>query len=155
MTQESVDVLEFKNEYKKFSNFYPVKIHYKRRTFPSVEHAFVSEKSNDSTFKNRIAALKENQAGYAKKLGRQVKLREDWEQVKNQVMMELLIIKFSIPEFKNLLLSTGDGKLVEGNYWHDNYWGNCYCKKCKDKPGLNKLGMMLMDLRGTSVCQGL
>lgn len=149
MTQELIDVLEFKGEYKKFSNFYPVTIHYKRRTFQSVELAYVSEKSNDNAFKNRIASLKGNQSGYAKKLGRQVQLREDWEEVKDKVMTELLLVKFNVPEFKNLLLSTGRGKLVEGNYWHDNYWGDCYCKKCQNKKGLNKLGIILAKLRET------
>ena len=151
MTQGSVDVLEFKGEYEKFSNFYQVTIHYKRRTFQSVELAYVSEKSNNNAFKNRIASLKGNQSGYAKKLGRQVQLRKDWDDDKDKIMTELLLIKFNIPEFHNLLLSTRDGQLVEGNYWHDNYWGDCYCKKCQNKKGLNKLGNMLMDIRENTV----
>ena len=153
MIQKSDDILEFKNDFERFSNFYPVVIHYKRRTFPSVEHAFVSEKSNDSVFKNRIANLKESQAGKAKRLGRKIQLREDWDQVKDQVMMELLLIKFNYPEFKNLLLSTGDCLIKEGNYWHDNYWGDCTCKKCENIIGQNKLGVMIMKIRKDLTCQ--
>lgn len=153
MIQKSVDVLEFKSEFKRFSNFYPVTIHYNRRTFPTVEHAFVSEKSFDPSFKNRIANLKATQAGYAKKLGRQIQLRDDWDEIKNQVMFELVLTKFNKPEFQSFLLLTGEGKIVEGNYWHDNYWGDCYCKKCQSVMGLNYLGRILMKIRENILCK--
>jgi predicted NAD-dependent protein-ADP-ribosyltransferase YbiA (DUF1768 family) len=43
--------------------------------------------------------------------------------------------------------------MIEGNWWHDNFWGDCYCNNKSGKhpeclkPGLNKLGLLLMNLR--------
>ena len=58
----------------------------------------------------------------AKKWGKQVHLRPDWEQVKDDIMKELLRQKFSHEPFRLQLLSTGDAKLIEGNTWNDTYW---------------------------------
>lgn len=77
----------------------------------------------------------------AKKLGRKVELRKDWESIKLDVMYELLCDKFDIPELQQLLLDTGDAKLIEGNHWQDCFYGVC------DGKGLNHLGKILMRIR--------
>ena len=79
-------------------------------------------------------------------LGRRVKLRPDWENVKNEVMRELLMVKFGSGKLREWLLATGDEKLVEGNTWHDNYWGSCICPRCRNR-GRNELGKTLMAIR--------
>ena len=145
--QELKVINSFKKDYEKFSNFYPVLVYYRGLDYPSVEHAFVAGKSIDPMFQRKIAQLPENKAGEAKRLGRKVKLREDWDIFKLGHMRDLLLQKFQYLSFKNLLLSTGDMQLVEGNYWHDNYWGDCYCSKCTDIVGHNQLGKMLMKVR--------
>ena len=61
-------------------------------------------------------------------------------------MEELLRLKFAQPYLRDLLIATGEQKLIEGNYWHDNFWGSCSCEKCGDK-GENHLGRLLMKLR--------
>jgi len=139
---------KFKDDYEKFSNFYPVLVYYKNINFPSVEHAFVAGKSTDSMFWWKISKLPEDKAGKAKRLGRKVKLREDWDMIKLSHMKKLLTQKFSYPSFKKLLLSTGNAQIIEGNYWHDNYWGDCYCPKCTNIIGQNQLGKMLMKVKG-------
>ena len=54
----------------------------------------------------------------AKKLGRTVPIRKDWEQVKEKIMYEICLAKFTQnPELKQLLLETGDSILIEGNTW--------------------------------------
>ena len=137
----------FKDEYNEFSNFYPCVIYHKGLRFESVEHAYVASKSNEYFFWKLISQLPANKAGLAKKRGRSIKLREDWNEIKLELMEELLKKKFEIKKFKEKLLSTGDEHLVEGNYWHDNYWGNCFCKKCKNIEGQNMLGKLLMKIR--------
>ena len=139
----------FKGEFEIFSNFYPVDITFENIVYPSVEHAFVASKSLDLMFRADIAALPADKAGKAKRMGRnkkKCKLRKNWDLIKIPYMERFLSQKFSIYEFRQLLLST-NAILIEGNYWHDNYWGNCYCPKCIDIPGKNKLGKLLMQKR--------
>jgi ribA/ribD-fused uncharacterized protein len=137
----------FKDDYEKFSNFYPVVIHYEGRNYPSVEHAFVAAKSKDEMFRYRISKMADDTAGLAKRRGRTIKLRPKWNLMRYPIMKRFLMQKFSYDEFRKLLLSTGDAYIEEGNYWHDNYWGNCYCKKCADVEGENNLGKLIMGVR--------
>jgi len=83
----------------------------------------------------------------AKKRGRKIKLRADWEDVKVNYMLALLRLKFKIPVMREKLLATSDQELIEGNYWHDNEWGNCHCVKCHTITGRNLLGKLLMHVR--------
>ena len=143
-------ISSFKGEYEKFSNFYPVLISYEKRTYPSVEHAFVAAKSLDEMFRKSISELPANQAGKAKRMGRNrfiCTLRKNWDLKRIPIMKDLLLKKFAYSEFKSLLLSTEDALLIEGNYWHDNFWGDCYCKKCVNIKGLNNLGKLIMAVR--------
>jgi len=145
--QKSKVINEFKGHYERLSNFYPVVVHYEGMNFPSVEHAFVASKSNDHMFRYKISQLAPDKAGKAKRMGRQIKLRENWDMIKLSVMKNLLIQKFSYPDFRQFLLSTGDAILIEGNHWHDNYWGDCYCEECENIIGHNNLGKILMKVR--------
>jgi len=147
MEQECQVINSFKSNYEKFSNFYPVVIYYEGRNFPSVEHAFVASKTKDWMFHYKIAMIPVHQAGKAKRLGRRIKIRDDWDMVKIEKMKRFLMQKFSYEELREFILSTGDAKIIEGNYWHDNYWGNCYCTKCASIKGQNQLGKLLMKVR--------
>lgn len=88
----------------------------------------------------------------SKQLGRSVDYRDDWEQVRYQVMVRLVMKKFrDHPSLAEQLLATGDALIIEGNTWHDNTWGDCHCQdsghpKCA-QPGLNLLGQILMSVR--------
>lgn len=140
----------FKDEYEMFSNFYPVDINFENIIFPSVEHAYQASKTLNITCRIEISKIPANAAGKAKRLGNNKKkcpLRKDWDVLKIAYMKKFLIQKFSIYEFRQLLLSTGTALIIEGNYWHDNYWGDCYCSKCKNIKGLNNLGRLLMKKR--------
>lgn len=83
----------------------------------------------------------------AKRLGRNCKLRYDWNYIKVPVMARGLALKFNNEILKEMLLSTTGYMLVEGNTWHDNIWGNCKCSKCKNITGMNLLGVTLMTIR--------
>ena len=128
----------------KFSNFQPSPITLHGATWSTVEHYYQAMKTEDVAEQRKIRKLET--PGKAKRAGRKVTMRKDWHLVKESVMLEALRAKFSIPDFKQSLLST-EGEIVEFNKWHDNEWGSCLCVKCRHKEGKNKLGKLLMALR--------
>tara|TARA_Y100000034_G_C6567824_1_gene245972 strand:- start:117 stop:422 length:306 start_codon:yes stop_codon:yes gene_type:complete len=78
----------------------------------------------------------------ARKLGRRVRLRSDWHEVRLSIMKEIVHAKFTQNEdLRERLLDTGDNELIEGNTWGDSFWGVCRGK------GQNHLGNILMAIR--------
>lgn len=134
----------FKEENRFLSNFVPVKVEFEGLTFISVEHAYVAAKTVSRSLRIEVKALPT--AGKAKRFGKTLPLRSDWEQVRVGIMENLLRQKFNTPEYKEQLLSTGLQELIEGNTWHDNFWGSCTCVTCGNK-GKNTLGKLLMKIR--------
>lgn len=132
-------IYSFTGKYAFLSNFHPCEIRWGKVIYPSVEHAFQASKSTSPNM--RLAISEASTPGRAKRLGRQVELRRDWENVKVPVMRSLLIKKFAIPDLAEQLLATGDRELIEGNTWNDIYWGVC------EGRGLNMLGKLLMEVR--------
>ena len=71
-----------------------------------------------------------------------LKVRSDWDSIKLHVMTDLVRQKFTNNiGLKNMLLSTGRQRLIEGNDWGDVFWGVCEGK------GRNNLGKILMKIR--------
>ena len=132
-------ITSFTKEYAWLSNFFPAIVTYDGMTYPTVEHAFQAAKTLDMEKRKEIVAAVT--PGRAKRLGRQVKLRPDWEEIKINIMAELLHKKFKHKELREKLLATGDAYLEEGNTWNDNFWGNC------NGHGANWLGILLMKER--------
>jgi hypothetical protein len=130
---------QFDGGYAFLSNFWPGPVVLDRVTYPTVEHAFQAAKTRNRHERESIAALPT--PGAAKRAGRKVTLREDWERVKVGIMEELVRQKFADPELAGRLLATGDEELVEGNTWNDRFWGVCRGQ------GLNELGKILMRVR--------
>lgn len=127
----------FVGKYAFLSNFYEVPVQYMGYEFQNNEAAFQGAKCP-----SRIEEFIELPPNEAKRLGRKVELREDWESIKDSVMYEICLNKFSRhKDLRDKLLATGEAELIEGNYWHDCYWGVCEGK------GLNKLGNILMKIR--------
>ena len=78
----------------------------------------------------------------AKKLGRKVVLRSDWESIKFSVMQEIVDAKFDQnPDIANKLIMTNNEYLEEGNNWGDKIWGTV------NGVGANNLGKILMQTR--------
>lgn len=138
-------ICEFEGKYAFLSNFFPSSILYEGIVYPTNEHFFQAMKALDQEERKKIAAA--DTPGKAKRLGRHVQLRADWEQIKVDVMRTGLMLKFTDAELAQKLIDTGDEELIEGNWWHDNTWGSCFCSDCINKPGRNLLGMLLMELR--------
>lgn len=140
----SVTVIDsFSGQYRFLSNFYSSVIDYEGFEYPTVEHAFQAAKTHDLNERRKIAASAT--PGDAKRRGRKVKLRDDWEVVCRDVMLALVREKFSIPFLTHALLGTGDAQLIEGNTWGDQRWG---CVKRNGQwVGNNWLGQALMQVR--------
>lgn len=132
-------IKSFRGEYAFLSNFYPCFVTYEGIRYPSVEHAFQAAKTLDENERKRFAVMQT--ASDAKYFGKRVNLREDWEYVKDEVMLECLRSKFNNKQLKEKLLSTQSKMLVEGNNHGDRYWGQV------NGEGKNKLGELLMKVR--------
>jgi ribA/ribD-fused uncharacterized protein len=128
------------------SNFYWNEIEHEGIVYPTNEHFFQAMKTLDNDERRQIANCLT--PGQAKRMGRRVALRSDWESVKEDVMFLGLCLKFADEQLADWLLETDDEELVEGTTWHDNEWGNCSCPKCINIEGKNKLGKLLMKVRG-------
>lgn len=137
----------FDGKYAFLSNFYNCPVTYNGLTYQNNEAAFQAQKTLDENVRKEFTNLPPN---LAKRKGRRVTLRSDWEKVKDDVMYEICLAKFfSVKNYKllELLLNTDSEEIVEGNHWHDNYWGNCMCDRCKSIEGKNMLGKILMEIR--------
>ena len=129
----------FDGKYAFLSNFYEHPITEGKITFPTNEHYFQAMKTLDLT--ERIAIARAGTPGQSKRMGRSVKLRSDWEEIKLSVMETALRLKFADPELAAMLKATGEEELVEGNWWNDTFWGVC------NGVGENNLGKLLMKIR--------
>lgn len=135
----------FNGKYEFLSNFFLSPIEYEGIVYPTVEHAFQAAKTFDLDLRKEIAMS--NTPGKAKRAGRRLQLRSDWEEEKDKIMYECVKKKFQAPHLKEKLLNTKNEELIEGTTWHDNYWGNCSCHKCENIEGQNHLGKILMKIR--------
>ena len=135
----------FKGKFAFLSNFILVPIEFEGHTYRSVEHAYMASKTLDESVREHIRTLKK--PSDAKKYGKTIILRDDWESVKYSLMEGFVRQKFSE---KNIDLLTKlvlvEDEIVEENYWHDVYWGKCTCKVHLGA-GQNKLGEILQKIR--------
>jgi len=135
------EIKGFFGKYRFLSNFWPAQVNLDGDTYPSVEHAYQAAKTLDTETREKIKECEK--PGQAKKLGKKIQLRSDWEDAKLSIMENLVQQKFCNHEdLKNKLLSTGDAYLEETNTWGDRFWG---CDK--QGKGENHLGKILMRIR--------
>jgi len=142
---DSPTVINFystKEEYGCFSNFaaYPIKL--QGKTWPTSEHYFQAQKFPGTAREVEIRTTKSPMIAARLGRSRDFKLRHDWEAVKDAIMREAVLAKFTQHEdIRAVLLGTGDAKLVE-HTTNDDYWGDG-----GDGHGKNKLGLILMSVR--------
>lgn len=130
----------FNGEFRFLSNFWPAPTEYEGILYPTSEHAYQAAKTLDKKIRRQIADLATPSS--AKKAGRALVLRPDWNSVKLLVMEACVRDKFTRnPDLAQKLLATGDAHLIEGNTWGDTFWGVC------DSKGENHLGIILMKIR--------
>jgi hypothetical protein len=134
-----MEIKQFSEEYYFLSNFYECPVTYKEITYQNNEAAFQAQKCINEKDRTLFANLNASQA---KKLGREIPLRKDWESIKVKEMAAIVYAKFTQNEnLQEKLLSTGDAYLEEGNTWGDRIWGVC------NGSGQNLLGQILMSTR--------
>ena len=145
----------FKDDNGFLSNFFPCHIVLDGVQYPSVEHAFQAAKAtwNDKhTYVdfsgNKVTILARDYIkiartpGEAKRRGKRIKLRQDWENMKLEVMESLVRQKFDNDWYlAERLVKTGNAELIENNWWGDTFWGMSSGK------GENNLGKILMRIR--------
>ena len=130
----------FNGKYDFLSNFHYAPIKHDGIVYITNEHAFQAAKTLN--FNERLNLASQNTPGQAKRHGRMLTLRSDWEDVKYSIMEEICAIKFLTHEdLRERLLDTRDMELIESNNWGDVVWGQV------NGVGTNWLGKILMDLR--------
>ncbi len=115
--------------------FYKDDIYYK-----TSEHYYQSKKFDDMKVVESIINAETPKEASNIGRSREYKLRDNWKDIKNDVMYEAVLYKFlAHPELMEKLLLTGNEEIIEEttkeNYWgcgpnHDgtNYYGKILCK---------------------------
>lgn len=129
-------------EYDFLRNDFECNVLFDGEVYSSVEHAFQAAKVSDLEKRKEIrdaSSIKE-----MRKIGRSVKLPDNWVNDRIEVMKKLLQSKFNDNlALKFQLALTGDSDLVQGGMTNgDRFWG-------VDEFGVgeNKLGQLLMEVR--------
>ncbi|MTJ09522.1 MULTISPECIES: NADAR family protein [unclassified Anabaena] len=131
-----------REEYGCFSNFSNHGFVLDELYWSTSEHYFQAQKFVGTPYLEKLRLVKTPKE--AAKMGRQrtLPLRPDWEKVKDNIMRNAVLCKFSThANIKEILLSTGNEELVEKSPI-DYYWG---CGA--DGSGKNMLGIILMEVR--------
>lgn len=130
------------DEYGFMSNFAPYTFSDGSRIWPTSEHYFQAQKFFVPQIQEKIRQIASPMDAALEGRNRQNPLRSDWEEVKDEVMLQALRMKFSQnPEIARELLATGDANIIEHTR-NDAYWADG-----GDGSGKNKLGLLLMQVR--------
>lgn len=107
-------------EYRQFSNFFDSPIVIDEKFYPTVEHYYQAMKAETAKDAEKIRKAKTPHD--AKKLGRKIKIRSNWDDKKFNIMLNGLYAKFTQnPELAVILLETGDVTIHED--CKDSWWG--------------------------------
>ena len=129
----------FFGEYRWLSNYHVCDIYFEGNKYGSTEAAYQAAKSPDSFIRFQMTELS---PGDSKQFAKTILIRNDWHNVKYDVMSTIVFDKFyRHKDLRIKLLETGDKYLEETNHWGDRYYGVC------DGEGLNVLGNILMNIR--------
>lgn len=129
----------FIGQYYFLSNQYGSTVYLDGVPYPTIEHAYQASKTTSDSQRETIRRAKDPHE--AKKLGRAVPLRPDWEDVRLSMMRDFVRQKFTSPFLQHMLLATGDAELIHGNGWNDIFFGVSRGR------GQNWLGKILMEVR--------
>lgn len=138
---------KIKDEYGCFSNFAHYGFELDGKWWMTSEHYFQAQKFCGTEYEETIRLLDNPMKAAEMGRNRNLPLREDWEQVRDNIMRKAVYAKFSQnSELKNILLKTGSESIVE-NTSSDYYWG---CGT--NGSGKNMLGIILMEIRDELKC---
>ena len=130
----------FKDEFKFLSNMEFCTVFCFNTIYHSVENAYQASKCANKEDRKKF---QHHDPYKAKKDGKTVQMRPDFNDKRLEFMETLLRRKFSDKNFhlKQKLIETGDLELVEVNNWGDTFYGEC------NGVGENHLGKLLMKVR--------
>ncbi len=124
-----------------FSNFSPHSIVLKGKTWPTSEHYFQAQKFAGTPDEEEVRLAKSPMIAALMGRSRKRPLLKDWESIKDSIMHEAVLAKFTQhADLGATLLSTGNSTIVEHTE-KDRYWGD------GDGSGKNRLGQILMRVR--------
>lgn len=133
----------YEQDFYVFSNFSSFGLDWKEHYFQTSEAAYHWEKfPNEPAIQHEI--LNARSAHDALKIARENKYfqRTDWNEVKVEIMREILRAKVAQHEYiRYKLLESGNRELIEDS-WRDNFWGWGL-----NKDGKNMLGKIWMEIR--------
>lgn len=129
--------MKFRDNYAFLSNFYPTPLLYRGVVWPSAEHAYQSAKLVVPAQREILLTLPAKQI---KRWIKQQTIQPNWLALREQVMEEVVRIKFQNPKLRAMLCKI-DEPIIEENWWGDTFWGVC------DGQGQNKLGCILTKIR--------
>lgn len=136
-------ITSFTGEYNFLSNNYVRPVTYNGLTFRCAASAYEAQKNLE-----KAKLFVELGPVEARQLGMSVKLREDWKEVREDIMYRILMNKFEDSEYMADKLKQLDGDiLINGNRCHSNFWGVCSCPTCLFRDRKNMLGVLLMKVR--------
>jgi ribA/ribD-fused uncharacterized protein len=142
-------ITSFQGEYRWLSNFWPSRVRGPGGLwYETVEHAYVAAKSKDREVWKHVQKLET--PGKAKRFGRSIDLRPDWDIVKLLEMASFQEQKYSHPELWEKLKATEGREIIEGNTWGDTFWGQSPLGN-----GHNHLGKIIMSIRDDITERGL
>lgn len=124
------------------SNFARFPIELDGKDWPTSEHYYQAMKFTDPQLQERVRLA--SGPGQAALIGRDkdLPLREDWDEVKDNVMRKVVLAKFrQHEELAYELVATGDAILIEHTK-NDSYWADG-----GNGRGKNMLGVILMGVR--------
>lgn len=137
-----MDILEFKGDDRYLSNFFIASFVWNGTLWAHSEAAYQAAKAITREDYESFISMK---PGDAKRHGALITMRSDWEEVKYDIMRDIVYEKFNQnPELKAKLLATGHAHLEEGNNHRDQIWGVC---PPGSGQGRNYLGKILMSVR--------
>lgn len=137
-------VFFYEQDFYVLSNFSSFRLHWRGIDFDTAEHAYHCEKFFPTVVGIAHEIQGARSAHDAFKIAERNKeyRRSDWDDVKVDVMRDILRAKAEQHEYvRRKLLATGDRELVEDS-WRDDFWG-----WGPNRDGQNMLGKLWMEVR--------
>ncbi len=142
-------ILFYEREYYVFSNFSSFILEWKGRVWMTSEHAYHSERFEDTAMKDEVYAMRSAHDAFTYAQTHKHLQRSDWDDIKIAIMKEILHAKVAQHAYvKKKLLESGSREIIEDS-WRDDFWG-----WGANKDGKNMLGKLWMEVRD-EVHQGL
>lgn len=135
-------ILFYEGKYYSFSNFSSHEVIFLGKRYKTAEHCYQSQKFTDAGIKAEIESTPSSFLAKKVSHSHDDKKRKDWENVKMDIMKQIITEKVKqYEEIKELLLETGDTEIID-NTPFDYYWAIG-----EDGTGKNMIGKILMDIR--------